>query len=638
MPIITLPDNRQLPFDQPVTVATVVASIGAGLAKAALAAKVNDVLVDLSYTIEKDATLKVITAKDPEGVEVLRHSTAHLLAQAVKQLFPSAQVTIGPVIEDGFYYDFAFERSFTLEDLAAIEAKMHELAAKNYDVIRRVMSRDEAIAFFLELGEEYKAKIIADIPPTEILSLYQQGDFVDLCRGPHVPNTSHLKTFKLMKLAGAYWRGDSNNVMLQRIYGTAWADDKALAAYLYRLEEAEKRDHRKLGKLLDLFHMQEEAPGMVFWHPKGWQLYRVVEEYIRQKLHEYDYQEIRTPQIVDKILWEKSGHWEQYREEMWVTSTENRDYAIKPMSCPLHVQVFKQGLHSYRDLPLRLAEFGSCHRNEASGTLHGLMRVRHLTQDDAHLFIREDQIESEATKLLDLVYEVYQDFGFEDISCRLSTRPENRIGDDAVWDKAEEALQRVLNNKGVNWSLQPGDGAFYGPKIDFKLRDCLGREWQCGTVQLDFQLPGRLDAYYIDEAGNKVVPVMLHRAVLGSMERFIGVLIEHFAAKFPVWLAPVQAVILNVSDKQSKYVQEIYKKLKNLGFRVENDLRNEKIGFKIREHTLQKVPYLLIIGDKEVNGSTVTVRSRAGEDLGEMLLPDFVSLLEKESALLGRGS
>ena len=638
MPIITLPDNRQLPFDQPVTVATVVASIGAGLAKAALAAKVNDVLVDLSYTIEKDATLKVITAKDPEGVEVLRHSTAHLLAQAVKQLFPSAQVTIGPVIEDGFYYDFAFERSFTLEDLAAIEAKMHELAAKNYEVTRRVMSRDEAIAFFLELGEEYKAKIIADIPPTETLSLYQQGDFVDLCRGPHVPNTSHLKTFKLMKLAGAYWRGDSNNVMLQRIYGTAWADDKALAAYLYRLEEAEKRDHRKLGKLLDLFHMQEEAPGMVFWHPKGWQLYRVVEEYIRQKLREYDYQEIRTPQIVDKILWEKSGHWEQYREEMWVTSTENRDYAIKPMSCPLHVQVFKQGLHSYRDLPLRLAEFGSCHRNEASGTLHGLMRVRHLTQDDAHLFIREDQIEAEATKLLDLVYEVYQDFGFEDISCRLSTRPENRIGDDAVWDKAEEALQRVLNNKGVNWSLQPGDGAFYGPKIDFKLRDCLGREWQCGTVQLDFQLPGRLDAYYIDEAGNKVVPVMLHRAVLGSMERFIGVLIEHFAAKFPVWLAPVQAVILNVSDKQSEYVQEIHKKLKNLGFRVENDLRNEKIGFKIREHTLQKVPYLLIIGDKEVNGSTVTVRSRSGEDLGAMLLSDFVSLVEKESALLGRGS
>ncbi|MCE3238679.1 MAG: threonine--tRNA ligase, partial [Gammaproteobacteria bacterium] len=477
MPIITLPDQRQLPFDHPVTVATVVASIGAGLAKAALAAKVNDVLVDLSYTLEKDATLKVITAKDPEGLEVLRHSTAHLLAQAVKQLFPSAQVTIGPVIEDGFYYDFAFERSFTLEDLAAIEAKMHELAAKDYDVTRRVMGRDEAIAFFREVGEKYKAEIIEAIPPTETLSLYQQGDFIDLCRGPHVPNTRHLKVFKLMKLAGAYWRGDSSNVMLQRIYGTAWADDKALAAYLYRLEEAEKRDHRRLGKLLDLFHTQEEAPGMVFWHPKGWQLYREVEEYIRQKLREYDYQEIRTPQIVDKILWEKSGHWEQYRAEMWVTSTENRDYAIKPMSCPLHVQVFKQGLHSYRDLPLRLAEFGSCHRNEASGTLHGLMRVRHLTQDDAHLFVREDQIESEAVKLLDLVYAVYQDFGFEDIHCRLSTRPENRIGDDSVWDKAEEALQRVLNNKGVNWTLQPGDGAFYGPKIDFKLRDCLGREW-----------------------------------------------------------------------------------------------------------------------------------------------------------------
>ncbi len=637
MPTITLPDNRQLPFDEPVRVETVVASIGAGLAKAALAAKVNDVLVDLSYVIEQDASLKVITAKDPEGLEVLRHSTAHLLAQAVKALFPSAQVTIGPVIEDGFYYDFALERSFTPEDLESIEAKMQELAAKEYEVTRRVMGRDEAIAFFRDSGENYKAEIIEGIPAGETLSLYQQGDFVDLCRGPHVPNTRHLKAFKLMKVAGAYWRGDSNNAMLQRIYGTAWADEKALAAYLYRLEEAEKRDHRKLGKLLDLFHTQEEAPGMIFWHAKGWQLYRVIEAYIRRKLHEYDYQEIRTPQIADKILWEKSGHWAQYREEMWMTSTENRDYAIKPMSCPLHVQVFKQGLRSYRDLPLRLAEFGSCHRNEASGTLHGLMRVRQLTQDDGHLFIREDQIEAEASKLLDLVYEVYHDFGFDDVHCRLSTRPDKRVGEEAVWDKAEIALQQVLERKGVQWTLQPGDGAFYGPKIDFKLRDCLGREWQCGTVQLDFQMPGRLEAYYIDEVGNKVVPIMLHRAVLGSMERFIGVLIEHFAGKFPVWLAPVQASILTVSDKQAEYAQKIYESLKKEGLRVEKDLRNEKIGFKIREHTLQKVPYLIIIGDKEVNSSQITLRSRSGEDLGAMSLADFTSLLEKESALLGRG-
>ncbi len=637
MPTITLPDNRQLSFENAVTVETVVADIGSGLAKAALAAKVNDVLVDLSHVIEKDATLKVITAKDPEGVEVLRHSTAHLLAQAVKTLFPSAQVTIGPVIEDGFYYDFAFERSFTPEDLIAIEAKMHELAAKDYTVTRTVMGRDEAIAFFRNLGEDYKAQIIEDIPATETLSLYQQGDFVDLCRGPHVPNTRHLKAFKLMKLAGAYWRGDSNNAMLQRIYGTAWADEKALAAYLYRLEEAEKRDHRKLGKLLDLFHTQEEAPGMVFWHAKGWKLYRVVEDYIRNKLNHYDYQEVRTPQIVDKILWEKSGHWAQYREEMWVTSTENREYAIKPMNCPLHVQIFKQGIHSYRDLPLRLAEFGSCHRNEPSGTLHGLMRVRNFTQDDAHLFIREDQIEAEATKLLDLVYEVYRDFGFDDISCKLSTRPAKRIGDDTVWDKAEEALQRVLNKKGVEWTLQPGDGAFYGPKIDFKLRDCLGREWQCGTVQLDRQTPERLDASYIDEAGNKVVPIMLHRAILGSMERFVGVLIEHFAGKFPAWLAPVQATILTVTDKQSEYAQKIYENLKKQGVRVEKDLRNEKIGFKIREHTLQKVPYLLIIGDKEVSSSQITLRSRSGEDLGAMSLADFMSLLQQEIALLGRG-
>lgn len=637
MPTITLPDNRQLSFQNALPVEAVVADIGAGLAKAALAAKVNDVLVDLSHVIDKDATLKVITAKDPEGLEVLRHSTAHLLAQAVKALFPSAQVTIGPVIEDGFYYDFAFERSFTPEDLIAIESKMHELAAKNHVVKRTVMGRDEAIAFFRNLGEDYKAQIIEDIPATETLSLYQQGDFVDLCRGPHVPNTHHLKAFKLMKLAGAYWRGDSNNAMLQRIYGTAWADEKALAAYLYRLEEAEKRDHRKLGKLLDLFHTQEEAPGMVFWHAKGWQLYRVVEDYIRNKLNHYDYQEVRTPQIVDKILWEKSGHWAQYREEMWVTSTENREYAIKPMNCPLHVQIFKQGIHSYRDLPLRLAEFGSCHRNEPSGTLHGLMRVRNFTQDDAHLFIREDQIEAEATKLLDLVYEVYRDFGFDDISCKLSTRPAKRIGDDTVWDKAEEALQRVLNKKGVEWTLQPGDGAFYGPKIDFKLRDCLGREWQCGTVQLDRQTPERLDASYIDEAGNKVRPIMLHRAILGSMERFVGVLIEHFAGKFPAWLAPVQATILTVTDKQSEYAQKIYENLKKQGVRVEKDLRNEKIGFKIREHTLQKVPYLLIIGDKEVSSSQITLRSRSGEDLGAMSLADFMSLLQQEIALLGRG-
>ncbi len=637
MPTISLPDQRQLSFEGPVTVETVVAEIGAGLAKAALAAEINGRLVDLSYLITSDAQLKVITSKDTEGLAVLRHSSAHLLAQAVKALFPSAQVTIGPVIEDGFYYDFAFERPFTPEDLLQIENKMHELAGQNFPVIRREMAREEALAYFRNLGEHYKAEIIEDLPKNETLSLYQQADFVDLCRGPHVPNTRHLKAFKLMKVAGAYWRGNSDNAMLQRIYGTAWADDKALAAYLYRLEEAEKRDHRKLGKLLDLFHTQEEAPGMIFWHAKGWQIYRVVESYIRDKLYEYDYQEVRTPQIVDKVLWEKSGHWDQYREEMWVTSTENREYAIKPMNCPLHVQIFKQGIHSYRDLPLRLAEFGSCHRNEPSGTLHGLMRVRNFTQDDAHLFVREDQIESEAVKLLDLVYELYRDFGFTDISCRLSTRPEKRVGNDAIWDKAEEALKQVLINKGVDWTLQPGDGAFYGPKIDFKLRDCLGREWQCGTVQLDFQMPERLDAYYIDEAGNKVIPVMLHRAVVGSMERFIGVLIEHFAGKFPAWLAPIQASILTVTDKQSEYAQNICKNLKKQGFRVQNDLRNEKIGFKIREHTLQKVPYLLIIGDKEVNSGQVTVRSRSGEDLGAMDLSAFALHLNAEIDLLGRG-
>jgi len=610
--------------------------IGSGLARATLAGKVNGKLVDASYLIENDAELAIVTERDEDGLEVIRHSTAHLLAQAVKALYPETQVTIGPVIEDGFYYDFARPEPFTEADLARIEQKMSELAKQDFTVSRSVMSRDEAVKFFRDMGEEYKAEIIESIPKDEALSLYQQGEFIDLCRGPHVPSTGKLKAFKLMKVAGAYWRGDSNNEMLQRIYGTAWSDKKALKAYLQRLEEAEKRDHRRLGRQLKLFHSQEEAPGMVFWHDHGWIIYQQVEQYIRNKLREHGYQEVKTPEVVDRILWEKSGHWDKFRDDMFITESEKRTYAIKPMNCPCHVQIYNQGLKSYRDLPLRMAEFGSCHRNEPSGTLHGLMRVRNFTQDDAHIFCTENQIQAEVSAFIDLLFSVYADFGFEDIIIKLSTRPEQRVGADEVWDKAEHALETALNTKGLAWDLQPGEGAFYGPKIEFSLRDCLGRVWQCGTIQVDFSMPGRLDAHYIAEDGSKQVPVMLHRAILGSLERFIGILIEHHAGAFPLWLAPVQAVVMDITDRQADYVQKVKKTLQKHGLRVNADLRNEKIGFKIREHTLQKVPYMLVVGDREVENSTVAVRTRSGEDLGSLTIDDLVAKLTEEVACRGR--
>ncbi|MGR9044813.1 MAG: threonine--tRNA ligase [Gammaproteobacteria bacterium] len=630
MPVITLPDGSQRSFDHAVSVMDVAQSIGAGLAKATLAGKVDDKLVDASALIEQDASLQIITAKDEEGVDVIRHSTAHLLAQAVKQLFPDAQVTIGPVIENGFYYDFAYRRPFTPEDLEVIEKKMQELASEDIAVSRSILSRDEAVKFFKDLGEDYKAEIIASIPANEDLSLYTQGDFTDLCRGPHVPSTGKLKAFKLMKIAGAYWRGDSNNEMLQRIYGTAWGDAKALKEYLHRLEEAEKRDHRKLGKALDLFHSQEEAPGMVFWHDKGWTIYQQVEQYIRAKLQVNGYGEVRTPQVVDRSLWEKSGHWDKFGDMIFTTHSENRDYAIKPMNCPCHVQIYNQGIKSYRDLPIRLAEFGSCHRNEPSGTLHGLMRVRNFVQDDAHIFCTEDQIQQEVSTFIDLLFEVYKDFGFEEVIIKLSTRPENRVGDDSVWDKAENALEIALNNKGLDWQLQPGEGAFYGPKIEFSLKDCIGRIWQCGTIQVDFSMPGRLGAAYIAEDGSRQVPVMLHRAILGSLERFIGILIEQHAGTFPVWLAPVQAVVLTIADRHAEYADQVMRTLEKQGVRVKIDLRNEKIGFKIREHSIQRVPYLLIIGDKELERQTVTVRTQKGEDLGSLSIGQFSDRLSQE--------
>ena len=636
MPLVTLPDGSQRQFDGAVTVHDVAADIGPGLAKAALAGRVNGRLVDTSFTIDSDADLAIITAKDDDGLEIIRHSTAHLLAHAVKQLFPSAQVTIGPVIEDGFYYDFAFERTFTPEDLEQIEKRMAELAKADHAIGRTVMARDEAVAFFRGQGEEYKAEIIASIPADEEIGLYGQADFKDLCRGPHVPSTGKLGAFKLTKVAGAYWRGDSNNEMLQRIYGTAWGDKKALKAYLHRLEEAEKRDHRRLGKQMGLFHVQPEAPGMVFWHPKGWQLYRVVENYIREQIGKRGYQEIRTPQLVDRSLWEKSGHWDKFGNEMFITGSEQRTFAVKPMNCPCHVQVYNQGLHSYRDLPLRLSEFGSCHRNEASGTLHGLMRVRNFVQDDAHIFCTEEQIQSEVSEFIDLLFEVYRDFGFTDILINLSTRPEERVGADDLWDRAEIALQQALEEKGLDWTLQPGEGAFYGPKIDFSLRDSIGRVWQTGTMQLDFSMPGRLGATYVAEDSTKKTPVMLHRAILGSLERFIGVLIEHFAGKFPVWLAPTQVVVINITDAQAEYAKSVVESLQNQGFRAEIDLRNEKIGFKIREHTLQRVPYLLVIGDREMDSHTLAVRKLSGEDLGSMTLEQLTEVLNKELLDYGR--
>ena len=632
MPVVTLPDGSKREFGQAVSVLDVARSIGPGLAKATLAGKVDGKVVDASAIIDRDVALQIITSKDDEGVDIIRHSTAHLLAYAVKELFPEAQVTIGPVIENGFYYDFSFHRPFTPEDLAGIEKKMVELAAKDEAVAREVWKRDEAVAFFQSIGEKYKAEIIASIPAGEDIGLYREGNFIDLCRGPHVPSTSKLQAFKLMKIAGAYWRGDSKNEMLQRIYGTAWGEKKDLQAYLHRLEEAEKRDHRKVGKALDLFHTQEEAPGMVFWHEKGWTIYQQIEQYIREKLRHHGYGEVRTPQIVDRSLWEKSGHWEKFHAGMFTTHSENRDYAIKPMNCPCHVQIYNQGLKSYRDLPIRLAEFGSCHRNEPSGTLHGLMRVRNFVQDDAHIFCTEDQIQAEVSSFIDLLFDVYKDFGFNDVIIKLSTRPENRVGDDASWDKAESALELALNNKGLAWDLQPGEGAFYGPKIEFSLKDCIGRVWQCGTIQVDFSTPGRLGATYIAEDSSRQVPVMLHRAILGSLERFIGILIEQHAGNFPLWLSPIQVVVLSITDRHAEYAKKVTLDLEKQGFRAKLDLRNEKIGFKIREHSMQRIPYLIIIGDKELENQAITVRSQKGEDLGSLTIDEFSQRLRQEIA------
>jgi len=636
MPIITLPDGSQRSYPAAVTVAEVAASIGAGLAKAALAGKVDGKLVDTSFLIENDAQLSIVTDRDPDALEIIRHSTSHLLAQAVKQLFPEAQVTIGPVIEDGFYYDFAYSRAFTPDDLVAIEQRMTELAKADQKVNRRVMQRDEAVEFFKNLGEHYKAEIIASIPANEAISLYGQGEWVDLCRGPHVPSTGKLKAFKLMKVAGAYWRGDSNNEMLQRIYGTAWLNDKDLKAYLTRLEEAEKRDHRKIAKALDLFHMQEEAPGMVFWHEKGWRIYQVLTQYMSELWRSNGYREIRTPQLVDRSLWEKSGHWQNFHADMFVTESEKKLFAVKPMNCPCHIQVYNQGIKSYRDLPFRLAEFGSCHRNEASGALHGLMRVRGFVQDDAHIFCTEEQIQSEAIAFIDLLHKVYEDFGFKEVIYKLATRPKERIGSDEVWDRAEKALGEALDARGLPWSEKPGEGAFYGPKIEFTLRDSIGRFWQCGTIQVDFSMPGRLGAEYVARDGSKQVPVMLHRAIFGSLERFIGILIEEHAGHFPLWLAPVQAVLMNITAGQAEYLEKAAELLRNQGLRVELDLRNETVGFKIRDHTLQRVPYLLVAGDREAGSNTLAVRTRSGKDLGSISLEVLAEKLAAENASRGR--
>ena len=627
---ITLPDGSVRSFDAPVSVAEVAASIGAGLAKATLAGKVDDKLVDASHRIEHDAGLAIITEKSPEALDILRHSTAHLLAQAVQRLFPGAQVTIGPVIDNGFYYDFAYERPFTPEDLPAIEAEMQKIVKEALPLARSVKSRDEAVAFFRGIGEAYKAEIIESIPADQELSLYSQGEFTDLCRGPHVPGTDKLRAFKLMKVAGAYWRGDHNNQMLSRIYGTAWLNDKDLKAYLTQLEEAEKRDHRKIAKAQDLFHLQEEGPGLVFWHPKGWSIWQVVEQYMRGVYRATGYGEVRCPQILDVELWKKSGHWDNYKDNMFFTESEKRTYAIKPMNCPGHIQVFNQGLHSYRDLPIRYGEFGACHRNEPSGALHGILRVRGFTQDDGHIFCTESQIESEVRAFHAQALKVYSDFGFSDIQIKIALRPDSRLGDDATWDKAETALRDALHASGVEWQELPGEGAFYGPKIEYHLKDAIGRTWQLGTMQVDFMMPGRLGAEYVDENSQRKHPVMLHRAIVGSMERFIGILIEHHAGQFPAWLAPVQAVVMNITDAQAEATEEARKTLANQGFRVVSDLRNEKIGYKIREHTLQRVPYLLVIGDREKENGTLSVRTRGGEDLGSMAVEDFAARLRGE--------
>ena len=636
MPAITLPDGSQRLFENPVSVADVAADIGAGLAKATLAGVVNGDVVDASYLIEQDATLAIVTDRSDEALDIIRHSSAHLLAMAVKQLFPSAQVTIGPVIEDGFYYDFAFERAFTPEDLELIEKRMSKLSTEDLAISREEWNRDEAVEFFKGIGEAYKAEIIASIPADQAIGLYRQGDFIDLCRGPHVPSTGKLSAFKLTKVAGAYWRGDSNNEMLQRIYGTAWSNKKELKAYINRLAEAEKRDHRKINKKLDLYHMQEEAPGSIFWHPKGWSVYSAIEEYMRGKQRAQGYQEIKTPQIVDMSLWEKSGHADKFGDDMFSLQTEDRTYAVKPMNCPCHVQVFNQGLKSYRDLPLRLAEFGSCHRNEPSGSLHGIMRVRSFTQDDAHIFCTEEQIQPEVSQFIDFLHEVYADFGFTEIIYRLSTRPPERVGSDEDWDRAEAALGQALDAKELPWQELPGEGAFYGPKIEFSLKDCIGRVWQLGTIQVDFSMPGRLDAQYVAEDGSRQVPVMLHRAILGSFERFIGILIEQYEGAFPFWLAPEQAVVMNITDSQADYAQEVAKSLQNKGFRAICDLRNEKIGFKIRGHSMQRVPYILVVGDKEKESRTVAVRTRDGKDLGSLPLDQVLTMFSEETEQRGR--
>ncbi len=628
---ITLPDGSKKPFEHSVSVQDVAASIGAGLAKATLAGKVDGKLVDASFLIEHDASVQIVTEKSPEALEILRHSTAHLMGQAVQRLFPGAQVTIGPVIDNGFYYDFAYERPFTPEDLPKIEAEMHKIVAEQLPLTRSVKSRDQAVAFFRGLGEHYKAEIIEGIPADQDLSLYSQGEFTDLCRGPHVSNTGKLHSFKLMKVAGAYWRGDSNNAMLSRIYGTAWLNDKDLKAYLYQLEEAEKRDHRKIGKQLDLFHQQEESPGMVFWHPNGWAIWQQVEQYMRNVYRTSGYQEVRCPMVLDVSLWKKSGHWDNYKENMFFTESEKHTFALRPMNCPGHVQIFNEGLRSYRDLPLRYGEFGGCHRNEPSGALHGIMRVRAFTQDDGHVFCTPEQIESEVTAFHQQAMQVYADFGFDKIEVALALRPEQRIGDDGVWDRAEAALRGALGATGVTWTELPGEGAFYGPKIEYHMKDSIGRDWQVGTMQVDFMMPERLDAEYVDEHSQKQHPVMLHRAIVGSMERFIGILIEHHAGLLPAWLAPVQAVVLNITDAQADYVAQVTQTLVDKGFRVQSDLRNEKVGYKIREHTMQKVPYLLVVGDREKETGHVSVRTRSGEDLGSMPLADFVERLGAET-------
>ena len=636
MPKITLPDNTQREYKEPLTIMQVAQDIGPGLGKAAIAGYIDEKLHDACAMIEHDAHLRIITNRDPEGIEIIRHSFAHLMGHAVKQLYPNAKMAIGPVIEDGFYYDIDTEKPLTPDDVAAIEVRMNELIKKDYDVIREVVSHEQALQTFIKRDEPYKQEIINEIPDNEIIKLYYHEEYTDMCRGPHVPNTRHLRYFKLTKLAGAYWRGDSDNKMLQRIYGTAWQDKKSMKEYLDRLEEAEKRDHRKLGKKQDLFHFQEEAPGMVFWHQKGWAIYKIIEKYVSDKMNLHGYKEIHTPHILDVSLWEKSGHWDKFRGDMFTTNSENRNYAIKPMNCPCHVQIFNQGLKSYKELPIRLAEFGSCHRNEASGTLHGLMRARSFTQDDAHIFCTEDQIQDEVSNFISMLFEIYHDFGFDEVIIKFSTRPDNRVGSDKIWDKAEKALELAIKNNKLECELQPGEGAFYGPKIEFSLKDCIGRIWQCGTIQVDFSMPELLGASYIDEDSSKKVPVMLHRAVVGSMERFIGILIENYAGSYPVWLAPTQVVVMSITENQVQYTKKVSEILENHGFRVEHDLRNETIGLKIRDHAMQRIPYQVILGAREQDENTVSVRTRDGKDLSSMTVNNFIQYLKEELKLLGR--